>query len=88
MTLYEKRTYTVPVGRMGEVVDLYREMAWPAMEAGGFSANLVGYFISDTGPLHQLIHIWRFEDDAARHTGEAVAEQVDHGDPHARQGTP
>jgi len=64
--LYEKRTYTVPVGRMGEVVALYRDLAWPALEAGGFSAHLVGYFISDTGPLHQLIHIWRFEDDAAR----------------------
>ena len=64
--LYEKRTYQVPVGRMPEVVALYQELAWPALEAGGFDKNLVGYFISDTGPLHQLIHIWKFEDDAGR----------------------
>ena len=38
----------------------------PALEAGGHSESLVGYFISDTGPLHQLIHLWRFEDDATR----------------------
>ena len=66
MTLYEKRTYQVPPGRMPEVVALYRDLAWPALEAGGFSLNLVGYFISDTGPLHQLIHIWRFDGDAGR----------------------
>ena len=66
MTLYEKRTYQVTVGKMPEVIRLYKEVAWPVMEAEGFSGYLVGYFISDTGPLHQLIHIWRFEDDAAR----------------------
>jgi hypothetical protein len=26
----------------------------------------VGYFIGDIGALHQLIHIWKFEDDADR----------------------
>lgn len=66
MTLYEKRTYSVQPGRMGEVVELYREMAWPVLEADGFAVNLVGYFISDTGPLHQLIHIWKFDGDAGR----------------------
>jgi len=66
MTLYEKRIYSVPPGRMPEVSALYRDLAWPALEAGGFSKNLVGYFISDTGPLHQLIHIWRFDGDAGR----------------------
>jgi len=64
--IYEKRTYQVPPGRMPEVVKLYQELGMPALEAGGFSSKLVGYFISDTGPLHQLIHLWRFEDDAAR----------------------
>jgi NIPSNAP len=26
----------------------------------------VGYFISDTGTLHQLVHLWKFDDDADR----------------------
>ena len=30
------------------------------------SKKLVGYFIGDIGALHQLIHIWKFEDDADR----------------------
>jgi len=66
MTLYEKRTYSVITGKMPEAIKLYQEIAWPVMQAEGFAENLVGYFISDTGPLHQLIHIWRFDGDAGR----------------------
>ena len=48
---------------MPEVIQLYSTQGWPTLRAG----NLVGYFISDTGPLHQLIHLWRFDDDVDRH---------------------
>lgn len=65
-TIYEKRTYCVTVGQMSEVIRLYSSQGWPALEKGGFSKNLVGYFTSDTGELHQLIHLWRFESDEAR----------------------
>ena len=65
-TIYEKRTYNVVVGQMAEVVRLYSTQGWPALEAGGFSHNLIGYFTSDTGELHQLVHLWRFESDDAR----------------------
>jgi hypothetical protein len=66
MAIYEKRTYSVVVGQMAEVSRLYSTEGFPALEAGGFTKNLVGYFISDTGELHQLMHLWRFDDDAAR----------------------
>ena len=66
LELYERRTYDVKVGEMGRVLELYSEGGWPALEAGGHSKFLVGYFVSDTGPLHQLIHIWRFGSDVER----------------------
>ena len=66
MPVYEKRTYSIMVGRMSDVVRLYTDEGWPVLEAAGFGKNLVGYFVSDTGPLHQLIHLWRFDDDSAR----------------------
>ena len=66
MPLYEKRTYDSTVGQMPEVVRLYREIAWPVMERDGFADYCVGYFISDTGTLHQLVHIWRFDNDEGR----------------------
>jgi hypothetical protein len=64
--IYEKRTYSVTVGQMAEVTRLYTSQGWPALEAGGFAKNLIGYFISDTGELHQLIHLWRFDSDDDR----------------------
>lgn len=66
MHLYEKRTYSVHVGKMPEILRLYSEEGYPVLEAEGFAQNLVGYFVSDTGRLHQLIHLWRFDSDEAR----------------------
>lgn len=65
-TIYELRTYSVTVGKMSEVTNLYSTLGWPALEAGGFARNLVGYFTSDTGELHQLVHLWRFDGDDDR----------------------
>ena len=66
MALYEMRTYTVQVGKLAEVVAHYKDEGWPILEKEGFGANLIGYFITDTGTLHRLVHIWKFDDDAAR----------------------
>ena len=66
LELYERRTYDVHVGEMSKVLELYSSQGWPALEAGGHSRFLVGYFVSDTGPLHQLIHMWRFSGDVER----------------------
>ena len=65
-TIYEKRTYSVTVGQMTEVIRLYSSLGYPALEAGGFSKKLIGYFTSDTGELHQLMHLWRFDSDDDR----------------------
>ncbi len=68
MAVYELRTYTLKVGTMAEAVNLYREIGFPALEKGGHHKKLVGYFQADTGTLNQLIHLWKFEDDADRRT--------------------
>ena len=64
--IYEKRTYAVKVGEMNEVKRLYSAEGWPALSAGGHDKHLIGYFTSDTGDLHQLIHLWKFESDENR----------------------
>ncbi len=66
MSIYEKRTYSIIVGQMPEVLRLYREIGYPVQEAEGFAGKLAGAFVSDTGALHQLVHLWRFDDDADR----------------------
>ena len=66
MALYEMRTYTLYVGKMGEAVKLYTELGFPALKKGGHDKHLVGYFQGDTGMINQLVHLWKFEDDADR----------------------
>ena len=66
MTIYEMRTYTVQVGKMPEAIRLYSQFGYPALHKGEFDKKLVGYFISYTGTLHQLVHLWKFDDDADR----------------------
>ena len=51
---------------MGEVKRLFTTLGWPAYVEGKFDRNVVGFFISDTGDLHQLIIIMRFDSDQDR----------------------
>ena len=65
MAIYELRTYTFQVGKLAEAVGLYENQGWPALE-GGFGDKLVGYFTGDLGAMNQLVHLWKFDDDADR----------------------
>lgn len=64
MAIYELRTYGVTVGKMAEVVELYKTQGWPALAK--HPQRLVGYFTGDVGALNQLVHLWKFEDDSDR----------------------
>jgi hypothetical protein len=64
MALFELRTYTVIVGKMAVVTDLYQREGWPALAR--HPPQLVGYFTGDIGAMNQLVHLWKFEDDADR----------------------
>src|SRR5262249_16451580 len=66
MALYELRTYTLYVGKMAEATKLYQELGFPALKKGGHDEKLVGYFQGDTGTINQIVHLWKFDDDADR----------------------
>ena len=71
MAIYELRTYQVTVGKMAEVVSLYKNEGWPALAK--HPPKLVGYFTGDVGALNQLVHLWKFDDDADRRLDRAGA---------------
>jgi hypothetical protein len=78
MALYELRTYTLYVGKMAEATKLYQELGFPALQKGGHDKKLIGYFQSDTGTINQLVHLWKFDDDADRRKHwEAVFSNTD-----------
>ena len=64
MAIFELRTYDVIVGKMAEVVALYQNEGWPALAK--HPPRLVGYFTGDIGAMNQLVHLWKFDDDADR----------------------
>jgi hypothetical protein len=64
MAIYELRTYSVIVGKMPEVISHYKNEAWPALAK--HPQKLVGYFTGDVGAINELIHVWKFDDDADR----------------------
>jgi NIPSNAP len=66
MPLYELRTYTLRVGTMAEAVKLYQESGFPALQKGSHDKKLIGYFQADTGTINQIVHLWKFDDDADR----------------------
>src|SRR5215510_2543871 len=50
-------------GRGGEALHRVR---LPALQKGGQDKKLIGYFQADTGMINQLVHLWKFDDDADR----------------------
>lgn len=64
MAIYELRTYTATVGKMNDIVALYQTLGWPALSK--HPDRLCGYFTGDIGAINQIIHLWKFNDDADR----------------------
>ena len=65
MALYELRTYSLYVGKLAEALELYQREGWPALGRHA-DGRLVGYFIGDVGAMNQIVHLWKFADDADR----------------------
>lgn len=63
--IYELRTYTLQVGKMAEAVEHYQNIGWPALSKHD-EGRLIGYFTGDIGALNQIVHVWKFADDADR----------------------
>lgn len=62
--IVEERTYTLHIGTVPKYLELY--------EAEGLAiqrpilGRMVGYFSSDIGPQHQIVHLWAYKDHAER----------------------
>jgi hypothetical protein len=65
VAIYELRTYSLYVGKLAEARELYRSEGWPALSRHA-GDRLVGYFLGDVGALNQIVHLWKFADDADR----------------------
>ena len=54
----DHRIYTLPHGRMQEYLTRYQAIGWPLQRR--YLGHHIGCFVSDIGPLDQVIHMWGF----------------------------
>ena len=57
--IYEIRTYTIKVGKVNEYVKHFEQVGLPIISK---YSRLVGYWLTETGKLNQIIHIWEYTD--------------------------
>ena len=62
--IVDHRTYTVVHGRMQDYLERYERVALQIQLR--HLGQLVGFYVSDIGPLNQVVHLWAYRDIADR----------------------
>ena len=70
--IYEHRTYTLHHGTMDTYLERYQTHALPLQIK--HLGRLLGFFVSEIGPLNQVVHIWAYESLAEREQRRAALE--------------
>src|SRR5690606_10914745 len=70
--IFELRTYTAKPGRAADFIKLYESEALPLQNK--YLGGLVGFYVTELGPLNQIVHLWRYESLADREQRRAALE--------------
>lgn len=62
--IVEQRTYTLEIGGAPKYLELYEAEGLAIQRA--ILGRMVGYFSTDIGALHQIVHMWAYKDYAER----------------------
>jgi hypothetical protein len=62
--IIEHRTYNLPHGAMEDYLARYEKQALPLLKK--HLGRLLGFFVSEIGPLNQVVHIWVYDSLADR----------------------
>ena len=61
--IFEIRTYKIHPGHLSEYLADFERNGLPVISR---YAQLVGYWITEVGPLNQVVHMWAYPDAGAR----------------------
>jgi hypothetical protein len=62
--IVEQRTYSVKPLRTSDFLALYEQAALPLQKK--YLGHLIGFFVTELGPLNQVVHLWGFDSLAER----------------------
>jgi hypothetical protein len=71
--IVEQRTYTLKPLRTRDFLELYERAALPLQKK--YLGHLIGFFVSEVGPLNQVVHLWAFDSLAERERRRKVMEE-------------
>ena len=71
--IVEHRTYTLKPLRSRDFLALYERAALPLQKK--YLGHLVGFFVSEVGPLNQVVHLWAFDSLAERERRRKAMEE-------------
>lgn len=73
--IVEQRTYDFKPGTLPEFFRLYEATGARELQRRTLG-DLMGYYVSELGPLNQTVHLWRYEslDDRAKRRAALLAE--------------
>ena len=71
--IVEERIYTLHVGKTAELVKLYETEGIPIQSR--ILGNFLGFFLTEIGPLNQVIHLWGYDnfEERTRRRAELLA---------------
>ena len=70
--IVDLRTYTLVPGRTAAYLELYEKEGLPVQTK--YLGKPIGYFVSEIGPLNQIVHLWGYESLADREKKRAAME--------------
>ncbi|WPZ32098.1 NIPSNAP family protein (plasmid) [Sulfitobacter sp. OXR-159] len=73
MNIIDLRRYSIIPGRVNEYVEFFRNEGLP-IQASYLGCPL-GYFVTETGPLNQVVHMWAYETMADREQRRSALEK-------------
>lgn len=57
--IVDVRTYTLVPRKLARYVELFEQHGLPVMQR--HDLELLGYYVSQIGPLNQVVHLWRYD---------------------------
>ncbi|WP_291935352.1 NIPSNAP family protein [Limnohabitans sp.] len=70
--IVEHRTYTIKALHTGDFLKLYERAALPLQLK--YLGHLIGFYVSEIGPLNEVVHLWGFASLAERERRRALME--------------
>lgn len=70
--IVDHRTYSIRPGKVKTWLENYEKYALPVQAK--HLGNLLGFFVSDIGPLNQIVFMWGYDDLADREKRRAAMD--------------